>query len=75
MKRTFSNLCLALSLSLGTTAIITHSNTAIAASNINIQNVLQQERAWAGLQTKKLKVGDIEWYIAKEVSPPNRLLF
>ncbi|MCU4358042.1 alpha/beta fold hydrolase [Acinetobacter ursingii] len=61
MKRTFSNLCLALSLSLGTTAIITHSNTAIAASNINIQNVLQQERTWAGLQTKKLKVGDIEW--------------
>ena len=61
MKRTLSHLCLALTLSLGTTAISTYSTTTLAASSINIQNVLQQERAWAGLQTKKLKVGDIEW--------------
>ncbi|WP_139160646.1 alpha/beta fold hydrolase, partial [Acinetobacter baumannii] len=38
-----------------------YSPAISAASGIDIQNVLQQERAWAGLQTKHLKVGDIEW--------------
>ncbi|WP_431830744.1 alpha/beta fold hydrolase [Acinetobacter ihumii] len=27
----------------------------------NLQHLLQQERAWAGLKTKTLKVGDITW--------------
>ncbi|MFX9461770.1 alpha/beta hydrolase, partial [Acinetobacter baumannii] len=34
-----------------------------AADNIDVtfQNVLQQERSWAGLQSKSLKVGDVTW--------------
>ena len=47
-----------LSCSLGTVAI---SSTQAAEIEMSFQNVLQQERAWAGLQTKTLKVGDITW--------------
>lgn len=34
-----------------------------AADNIDVsfQTILQQERSWAGLQSKSLKVGDITW--------------
>ncbi|MEK5790175.1 alpha/beta fold hydrolase, partial [Acinetobacter johnsonii] len=32
-----------------------------AEIEMSFQNVLQQERAWAGLQSKTLKVGDITW--------------
>ena len=31
------------------------------AAEINFQNILQQERAWAGLSTKKIKTADVEW--------------
>lgn len=36
---------------------------AQAADNIDVsfQTILQQERNWAGLQSKSLKVGDITW--------------
>ncbi|WP_130803085.1 alpha/beta fold hydrolase [Acinetobacter ihumii] len=61
MKRTLSQLCLTLSLSLTTATMTTYPTNSFAAPSINIQTVLQQERAWAGLQTKKLKVGEIEW--------------
>ncbi|WP_336041968.1 alpha/beta hydrolase [Acinetobacter dispersus] len=37
------------------------STTQAAEIEMSFQNVLQQERAWAGLQTKTLKVGDITW--------------
>lgn len=76
LKRRLSNLCLALSLSISTTALITYSNTTIAAPSINIQNVLQQERTWAGLQTKKLKVGEIEWVYSEggQTSKPTIIL-
>ena len=47
-----------LSCSLGTVAI---SSTQAAEIEMSFQNVLQQERAWAGLQSKTLKVGDITW--------------
>ena len=47
-----------LSCSLGTIAI---SSTQAAEIEMSFQNVLQQERAWAGLQSKTLKVGDITW--------------
>ena len=33
----------------------------IYAAEINFQSVLQQERAWAGLSTKKVKSEEIEW--------------
>jgi len=36
------------------------SNT-YAAPSIDIQSVLQQERAWARMETKRVKVGDIDW--------------
>ncbi|WP_343681613.1 alpha/beta hydrolase [Acinetobacter baylyi] len=61
MKRIFANLYLSCSLLLPITTTIIYSPAISAASGIDIQNVLQQERAWAGLQTKHLKVGDIEW--------------
>ncbi|MCP5933973.1 alpha/beta fold hydrolase, partial [Klebsiella pneumoniae] len=32
-----------------------------AFAAIDIQSVLQQERTWAGLQSKRLKVGEIDW--------------
>ena len=44
--------------SLSTLAV---STTQAAEIEMNFQNLLQQERAWAGLQTKTLKVGDITW--------------
>ncbi|MBC9227835.1 alpha/beta hydrolase [bacterium SPL81] len=47
-----------LSFSLATFAI---STTQAAEIEMSFQNVLQQERAWAGLQSKTLKVGDITW--------------
>ena len=47
-----------LSCSLGAMAIQT---TQAAEIEMSFQNLLQQERAWAGLQTKTLKVGDITW--------------
>ena len=47
-----------ISCSLATIAI---SSTQAAEIEMSFQNVLQQERAWAGLQTKTLKVGDITW--------------
>ncbi|RKG55322.1 alpha/beta hydrolase [Acinetobacter cumulans] len=31
------------------------------AAEINFQNILQQERTWAGLESKTLKVGEVEW--------------
>ena len=47
-----------LSFSLATFAI---STTQAAEIEMSFQNVLQQERAWAGLQSKTIKVGDITW--------------
>lgn len=39
-----------------------YSTSSVAApSAINIHNILQQERAWAGLQTKRIKVTDVDW--------------
>lgn len=61
MKRTFSKLLLSAAIAFGTTGVASLSSTAMAAATIDIQSVLQQERAWAGLQSKRLKVGDIDW--------------
>ncbi len=60
MKRNLHHLLLATSLSLGTLITLLPMQS-FAASSINIQSILQQERAWAGMQTKRVKVGDIEW--------------
>lgn len=47
-----------LACSLSTVAVTT---TQAAEIEMSFQNLLQQERAWAGLQSKTLKVGDITW--------------
>ncbi|WP_089603647.1 alpha/beta fold hydrolase [Acinetobacter piscicola] len=58
MKRTLSQLFLASAIGLASIGII---NQAQAAPAIDIQSVLQQERTWAGMETKRVKVGDIDW--------------
>lgn len=60
MKRNFHHLFLAASLSLGTAMTMIPLNS-YAAPSINIQSILQQERTWAGLNTKRVKVEDIDW--------------
>ncbi|OTG66773.1 alpha/beta fold hydrolase [Acinetobacter silvestris] len=76
MKRTFSKLFLTVALSLGTVAISSVSTNIMAAASIDIQSVLQQERVWAGLQTKRLKVGDIDWAYSEggQVGKPTLIL-
>lgn len=56
MKRTFSTLCLSTMLlwtGVTTVSLSVLSCTSFAAPALNFQNILQQERTWAGLQTKK----------------------
>ena len=43
----------------------------VNAAEINFQSVLQQERAWAGLNTKKIKSEDIEWVYSEGGNPQN----
>lgn len=58
MKKTATALTLACSL-----LSVMSISQAQAADNIDVsfQTILQQERNWAGLQSKSLKVGDITW--------------
>ena len=58
MKRTLSQIFLASAIGLASIGGITQTQ---AAPSIDIQSVLQQERAWAGMETKRIKVGDIDW--------------
>lgn len=60
MKRNLQHLLFAASLSLGTVMTVSPIES-FAASSINIQSVLQQERAWAGLSGKRVKVAEIDW--------------
>ncbi|MBJ9902349.1 alpha/beta fold hydrolase [Acinetobacter bereziniae] len=60
MKGIFNKLLLSTALVMGTVTTLGLSNT-YAAPSIDIQSVLQQERAWAGMETKRVKVGDIDW--------------
>ena len=61
MKRTLTKYALGLAIALGSVTSMTVPVQSIAAPSIDIQSVLQQERAWARLETKRLKVGDIDW--------------
>ncbi|MCH7336928.1 alpha/beta hydrolase [Acinetobacter sp. NIPH 2699] len=56
LRKTLSAALLACSLS-----AVTISTTQAAEIEMSFQNLLQQERAWARLQSKSLKVGDITW--------------
>lgn len=60
MKGIFNKLLLSTALVMGTVTSLGLSNT-YAAPSIDIQSILQQERAWAGMETKRVKVGDIDW--------------
>lgn len=61
MKGIFNKLILSTALAMGSVVTIGLSTTSYAAPAIDIQSVLQQERAWAGMKTKRVKVGDIDW--------------
>lgn len=61
MKWTFKQLLLSTVVSIGSISTITMIPIVNAAPSISIQSVLQQERAWAGLQTKQVKVADVQW--------------
>ena len=77
MKRTFKKLILSIALSMGTVGSISLINQTHAASaTIDIQSVLQQERTWAGLQSKRLKVADIDWAYSEggQVGKPTLML-
>lgn len=60
VKRLVKSFSLVLSISIPVAAL--HSNVSHAANEyIDYQKVLLEERAWAGLKSKSLKVGDITW--------------
>lgn len=61
MKGIFNKLILSTALAIGSVVTVGLSTTSSAAPAIDIQSVLQQERAWAGMETKRVKVGDIDW--------------
>ena len=61
MKRNFKSIMLSACLSLSTLAVISIPISSNAAANIDIQSVLQQERTWAGLASKRVKVAEIDW--------------
>jgi len=61
MKGIFNKLILSTALTMGSVVTVGLSTTSYAAPAIDIQSVLQQERAWAGMETKRVKVGDIDW--------------
>lgn len=61
MKWTFKQLLLSTVVSIGSISTIAMIPIANAAPSISIQSVLQQERTWAGLQTKQIKVADVQW--------------
>ncbi|WP_257223745.1 alpha/beta fold hydrolase [Acinetobacter sp. YH12140] len=43
--------------------------SSIQAAELNFQNVLEQERAWAGLTSKKVKNNEIEWTYSEGGNP------
>lgn len=61
MKGIYNKLILSTALAMGSVVTVGLSTISYAAPAIDIQSVLQQERAWAGMETKRVKVGDIDW--------------
>ncbi len=43
--------------------------SSIQAAELNFQKVLEQERAWAGLSSKKVKNNEIEWTYSEGGDP------
>lgn len=61
MKRTFQKLMLSSAIAFSSITITVPISTLAAPATINIQSVLQQERAWTGLNSKRVKVEGIDW--------------
>ena len=61
MKRTFNRLLLSTVISMGSLSALSLPIHQAMAAPLSIQSILQQERTWAGLQTKQVKVADIQW--------------
>ena len=73
MKRTLSQIFLASAIGLASIGGISQTQ---AAPSIDIQSVLQQERSWAGMETKRIKVADIDWAYSEggQVGKPTLML-
>ena len=73
MKRTLSRIFLASAIGLASIGGISQTQ---AAPSIDIQSVLQQERSWAGMETKRIKVADIDWAYSEggQVGKPTLML-
>lgn len=61
MKGIFNKLLLSSAIALGSVTAMGLTTTTYAAPAIDFQSVLAQERAWAGMESKRVKVGDIDW--------------
>ena len=73
MKRILSRIFLASAIGLASIEGISQTQ---AAPSIDIQSVLQQERSWAGMETKRIKVADIDWAYSEggQVGKPTLML-
>ncbi|RKG39119.1 alpha/beta fold hydrolase [Acinetobacter rongchengensis] len=73
MKRILSRIFLASAIGLASIEGISQTQ---AAPSIDIQSVLQQERSWASMETKRIKVADIDWAYSEggQVGKPTLML-
>lgn len=64
-NKKFLHLLNSVFISLSTFGLFTFSNHTLAASNppeyVDYLKIIQEERAWAGLTSKTLRVGDVVW--------------
>ena len=66
-----------IALALSLSSVIPVAQAAPASNNAQLfQQTMQEERAWAGLTTRTLKVGDVEWSYSEggDKSKPTVLL-
>lgn len=65
LKRKFLQVLMTIALSISTSGTLLFSTTSQAATGtietVDYSKILQEERAWAGLSTKTLRVGDVVW--------------
>lgn len=76
MKWRLKKILLTTMLSMSVVSLPVINTQTVAAPAISIQSVLQQERTWAGLKSKNIKIADIEWAYSEggEESKPTLLL-
>ncbi|WP_445115204.1 alpha/beta fold hydrolase [Acinetobacter sp. WZC-1] len=63
LNKKFLQAAMAAALAISTTGLVFTGNPAHSAEaeHIDYQKMLQEERAWAGLTSKTLRVGDVAW--------------